>query len=510
MQETCATLFASILNPFFAMSSAAKSFSFLCLGTYPNPRDVIHCDVAIIGGGSSGTYAAVRLQDHGKGVAIIEKGPRLGGHADSYTDPESGQRINLGVMEFEDQPLVHKYFRRLRVELEPLTTANIYSTSKPLDFATGKVAAGYPGHSSAMIHAALEAYLEQAEKYPYLDEGFEKMPSPVPPDLLLDFGDFVQKYSLEPAMVVIQKYTGGNGDVLRLPTMYVIKLLNAPVVKAIMNNTFLQAGTSGVSSVLYDRALALLDSSSSSTVLLSSVASGIRRRPTQSKRPGSDSPLISIFAQTPTGSKLILCRAVLISVPPLISQLPFLELSAEEKSLFSRFSYAAYYTGLVRDGNLPKNTSWSNISQDLPYAMPASPCVYGLFWTGVGDIWDVKVGSDEELEEDEVTDLIMAAVRTIKQSEGIVVDGQDAETEIVALKSHAPFQMTVGVQDVEAGFYGKLMALQGKRATWWTGAAWAQQDSAAVWKYTEEQVLPDLLERLNSDEKGNRGNHFED
>ncbi|KAK7534844.1 uncharacterized protein J3D65DRAFT_629158 [Phyllosticta citribraziliensis] len=503
MQETCATLFASMLHPFVAMSSAAKSFSFLFLGTHPNPRDVIRCDVAIIGGGSSGTYAAVRLQDHGKSVAIIEKNQILGGHADSYTDPESGERINLGVMEFEDQPLVHKYFRRLGVELEPLTTANIYSTSKPLDFATGKIVSGYPGYSSAVIYAALDAYLVQAEKYPYLDEGFGNIPNPVPPDLLLEFGDFVQKYSLEPAMVVIQKYTGGNGDVLRLPTMYVIKLLNAPVLKAIMNNTFLQAGASGVSSVLYDRALALLDSSASSTVLLSSTASGIRRRPTKSRRPGSDSPLISIFAQTPSGPKLILCRALLISVPPLISQLPFLELSAEEHSLFSRFSYAAYYTGLVRDARLPRNTSWSNVARDSQYAMPASPCVYGLFWTGVGDLWDVKVGSDGELETEEVTALILAAVKSIKRSEGVVDgDGQGHGTEIVALKSHAPFQMTVGVQDVEAGFYGKLMALQGRRATWWTGAAWSQQDSAAVWKYTEEQVLPDLLESLKSDEKG--------
>lgn len=498
MQETCATLVASILHPFVTMSSTAKSFSLFFLGPYPNPRDVIHCDVAIIGGGSSGTYAAVRLQDHGKNVVVIERNSFLGGHADSYTDPESGERVNLGVMEFEDQPLVHKYFQRLGVGLEPLTTANIYSESKPLDFETGRAVAGYPGYTTVAICAALKEYLEQAQKYAYLEEGFESLPYPVPPDLLLDFGEFVKKYSLEAAMVVIQKYTGGIVDVLHMPTLYMIKLLNVSVVQAILDNTFLQAGASGVSSVVYDNALALLDASPSATVLLSSTASGIRRRPVKSKRPGSDAPLMSIFTQTPTGSKLILCRALLVTVPPLIPQLPFLELSSEEKSLFSRFSYDAYYTGLVRDASLSRNTSWSNVAQDSPYAMPASPCVYGLFWTGVGDLWDVKVGADKGVEEEEVRALIMAAVQTIKRSEGMFADddGHGQATEIVALKCHAPFQVTVAAQDVEAGFYAKLTALQGKRATWWTGAAWSQQDSAAVWKYTEEQVLPGLLERL--------------
>jgi len=47
--------------------------------------DIIERDVAIIGGGSAGTYSAVRLKDMGKSVVVIEKDVVLGGHTDTYS-----------------------------------------------------------------------------------------------------------------------------------------------------------------------------------------------------------------------------------------------------------------------------------------------------------------------------------------------------------------------------------------------------------------------------------------
>lgn len=40
---------------------------------------ILYRDVAVIGGGASGTYAAIRLQEEGKTVALLEKQNRLGG-----------------------------------------------------------------------------------------------------------------------------------------------------------------------------------------------------------------------------------------------------------------------------------------------------------------------------------------------------------------------------------------------------------------------------------------------
>jgi heterodisulfide reductase subunit A-like polyferredoxin len=48
--------------------------------------DIIERDVAIIGGGSAGTYSAVRLKDMGKSVVVIEKDVILGGQTDTYSE----------------------------------------------------------------------------------------------------------------------------------------------------------------------------------------------------------------------------------------------------------------------------------------------------------------------------------------------------------------------------------------------------------------------------------------
>jgi len=54
-------------------------------------------DVCIVGGGSSGTYAAIRLSDMGKCVLVIEQQDRLCGHTETYTEPMSRLKYDIGV-----------------------------------------------------------------------------------------------------------------------------------------------------------------------------------------------------------------------------------------------------------------------------------------------------------------------------------------------------------------------------------------------------------------------------
>ena len=53
----------------------------LAVRSHPEP---LERDVCIIGGGSSGTYAAIRLQQMGVTVALIEKEDRLGGKQTTF------------------------------------------------------------------------------------------------------------------------------------------------------------------------------------------------------------------------------------------------------------------------------------------------------------------------------------------------------------------------------------------------------------------------------------------
>ena len=60
--------------------------------------EVIERDVCIIGGGSSGTYSAIRLQQMNKTFALIEREDRLGGHVNTYIDPVTKQALDYGVV----------------------------------------------------------------------------------------------------------------------------------------------------------------------------------------------------------------------------------------------------------------------------------------------------------------------------------------------------------------------------------------------------------------------------
>jgi len=69
----------------------------------------------------------------------------------------------------------------------------------------------------------------------------------------------------------------------------------------------------------------------------------------------------------------------------------------------------------------------------------------------------------------------------------------NATPKFVGFNAHNPFELTVSTQAISDGFYGRLEALQGRRQTWWTGAAWQAQDSSSLWSFTEDTVLPKLV-----------------
>lgn len=62
----------------------------------------------------------------------------------------------------------------------------------------------------------------------------------------------------------------------------------------------------------------------------------------------------------------------------------------------------------------------------------------------------------------------------------------------VVFSSHTPFALTVPKEAIEAGFYKKLNALQGRRHSYYTGAAFQTQDSSLIWQFTEA-LLPSIL-----------------
>ena len=205
---------------------------------------VIERDVRVLGGGSSGTFSAVRLHDAGHSVVILERNQRLGGHTETYRDPATGIPTDYGVLLFHDMPVVTDHFARFDVPLIPIAPTNLGGPTVYFDFRTGRRVAGYAPPPQTEVAQALGTYFRylQQLKFTYydLDRGFD-LPQPIPPDLLLPFGEFVQRYALAPMVGIVFAYGQGLGDLLQMPTVYVLKNFSAQVLTSIFNNRFMLA-----------------------------------------------------------------------------------------------------------------------------------------------------------------------------------------------------------------------------------------------------------------------------
>jgi heterodisulfide reductase subunit A-like polyferredoxin len=83
-----------------------------------HPRDVITRDVCIIGGGASGTYGAIRLNDLGKSVVVVEQQSQLGGQTETYTDPASGNKTEMGVVAWYTNDIANSFFAQAACLIE--------------------------------------------------------------------------------------------------------------------------------------------------------------------------------------------------------------------------------------------------------------------------------------------------------------------------------------------------------------------------------------------------------
>jgi hypothetical protein len=456
--------------------TAAAAAGRLGLGALPEPTAdtneadysadaIITRDVAVIGGGATGTYSAIRLRDMGKSVVVVETNDRLGGHTNTYTDPATGGKVDIGVIVWHDLDIVHKFFERFDV---PLTKA-VFDTpgmvSKYVDYRTGKVVDYTPSDPSA----ALGAYGAQLANYPYLEGGFY-LPDPVPADLLLPFGDFVKKYALDAAVNLIFSFGQGLGDLLRQPTLYVMKNFGLDVLRNLQVGFLTTARHDN--SELYAKARAELGADAL-----------LRSRVVATDRDAAG--YANVLVQTPSGLKLIRAQKIVVTIPPKLYNLGGFDLDGTELSLFGQFGNSAYYTGVLRHSGIPDNMAVTNIGADTPYHLPALPGVYSISPTGIPGLHNVKYGSPTQLSDAQVKADIVASVKRLRTAGTLPT----TTPEFAAFASHSPFELTVPTNAIKAGFYRNLYALQGRNRTYYTGAAFHTHDSSLLWQFTEA-LLP--------------------
>ncbi|KAL0930694.1 flavin-containing superfamily Amine oxidase [Colletotrichum truncatum] len=440
------------------------------------PDEVIRRDVAIIGGGSSGTYSAIRLKDSGKNVVVVEAKDVLGGHTETYFDEATGRYHDYGVVALANDSIVNPYLERLGIPMIPVPTGGPSLKTVYFDFEQQQLLSNYTPDIDA---EALLRWSEAVAQYPFLEEGgLENVPVPVPEDLLLPLDEFLEKNGIGDPEFLHHDYNQGVGDPLRQTTLYAAKLMNARTFEWITNGWLTHAN--GNNHDIYDKALEVLgDDALLGTRVISMDRSG---------------DLVRVLVQTPSGIKLIEAEKLLVTIPLFPYNLEGFDLSPDESQLFSQFNATGYYTAILRNTGLSNDIRVNNIGSKNPYQLRKFPGAYAYRPAGIDGLFDVTLGSQGFLPDAYVKSIVVDDLKSLQEAGVISKDVDVEKTEFVRYAAHNPFTPTVSAENIRNGFYKKLFSLQGQRHTYYTGGSWSIQDSSGLWRFTEEKVLPLVLE----------------
>ncbi|KAH7309220.1 hypothetical protein B0I35DRAFT_360007 [Stachybotrys elegans] len=464
------------------MSALAR----LTCGAQKTKDDSIEVDVAIVGGGASGAYLAVRLrEDYEKQIVVIEKTDRLGGHVHSYQPPDGGDPINYGVQAYLNRPRTADFFERFNVSLvdpELSDGIDLFLRTKNVDFQSGQsVDVDYGPFDLAGVPEALLRYLGFAIKYqPWFEDGYFQQ-GEVPEDLLLPFGDFLDKYNLGGALGVLRNLLWLS-EPLKTSTWHVMAVVGQPQIAAfgldLTGPSFKYPGTHS-SETLFDRVLDLL----ADDVLLKSTVAASKRTDTG----------VSLTVQTPSGQKSVRAKKLLIAATPSPDNIGSWDLDDNESTLFGKFSWETLYVGVINGTGLPNDvTGIRNTPDDeKDFFLPQGNFVDAYDRSGDRDIWQTRVIGGRALSLDEARAMLLSPLHTMGES-GLYPIG---EPSIAAFASHGLTVPKLTPDDLKDGFYNKLYSLQGQRSTFWTGLTWAPDYTPIIWDFNEK-LLPQIVEGL--------------
>ena len=332
------------------------------------------------------------------------------------------------------------------------------------------------------IAAAAQSYsINVLAKYPWIDAGFI-VPDPVPAELLLPFAELAKKYSFEALLPVIAQYNWYTGDVSTIPALYGVKGLGPALLGSIFGK-FIVA-SSGDTRSLYQAAAKELGDS----VLLESTIVSVRRTAKTGKA-------VNILVNQPgQPAKLIRAKKLLVAIPQTLKNIGTYDVSGDERDIFSKFSALGYWAGVVAVPGL--GNSVRNVGVQTPYNQPVIPGANSIQASAAPGYFTTSVGfNDLNYTEASSQAVIRSSLATLAAVGGVPAGSAEAATFPFS-SDHGPFNLRVSSRDIKNGFYKKILAMQGKRNTYWAGAAFTGHNSGSVWNFNVGIIIPALKKDL--------------
>ncbi|KXH65647.1 FAD dependent oxidoreductase [Colletotrichum salicis] len=391
-------------------------------------------DVVVVGSGAAGSHAAVWLRDHDQSVVVVEKASQL--------DAASNKSINVGVQAWMEYKDTFDFPKRMNVS----TSGSMQFTTldyKYVDFKTGSPVKVWTAPSSDAMYPALQRYLDVLEKYEdIILPGFENFPGAdaIPDDLVMPFRQFVEKYDIAAAVSQIWDSTAqGLGDTMDVPTLFVMQASGVPM--------------------LYESVAEFL----SDDVLYSSNIVSTAQRTDEGvsvKVAGANGTLTCIDA-----------KRLLIAFEPTPESLAPFNPDETETDVFDKIEFTTIYAGILRHPSLQTSTAYSNRS-------PAPGSTNYTVFPTTSQVGRIDyIGGTKDLFQftaviaDSIDNLIEAG--TVPASNGTL--------SFVSFANHGKMHPRVTGEELRAGFIRKQTVLQGRRSTWYTGAAFSAGFSTVVW-----------------------------
>ncbi|KAF2100139.1 hypothetical protein NA57DRAFT_37580 [Rhizodiscina lignyota] len=459
------------------------------------PEDIITKDVAIIGGGASGTYAAVRLrEDLNTNIVVIEEKDRLGGHVNTYVDPISNISIDYGVEAYLRYGDTAAFFTRFHVPITPYTQSP--QTSVYVSTTSGSNLTSYTAPSLEAQIGAIATWLNLTEKYANITlPGLWNFPagSNIPSELLLPFGEFAQRHGIEAAAPIFTVVSNvGIGGIEKVLTLYVLFAFGIPVTQEFLNSSlFVPANLSN--SVLYDRAYNLLRDD---VILQSRVTIGER---------SANGVKLVIQSKNSTSKKLIKAKRMLFTPPPSVRNLEPFGLTGNETAALSTFTGTWSFAAVARIPAIPAGYSVYFYApdatldnylgiRDWPWTLsittaPKIPPEEHLF--------EILFAANYSLSHADAKRIITTAVQNLTISGTFASNSTNATIDFVAFQDHNSILWRQPASELRAGIVQDVYALQGQHSTWYTGGLWSEDYTGNVWAFTDS-VLPRLIASLHS------------
>ncbi len=424
----------------------------------------IHRDVCILGAGASGMFAADRLRDHGHTVAVLEKTDRVGGHSETW---RSGLKsYNIGVRVYRDTPLLRSVFAKYGVALQRIDN---HLPNRYFDSRTGERSAYEVPAPLSILDSMLRYIFLLKTRYAYVDKPGLDLPHPVPEELLMPFGKWLESHGLAKKYAPMTHYLQGMGSVSRITALYAFKNLRAQIVESVLFNSFV-APVTGVEHLYHLMAERL----GADLQLSASLRSVVRT-------PGMP---IEVVVDTPQGALRVTCDRLLVCCPPLVENLSAFDLSAAERDLFSRFKHRQYCTAIAEIDGIPTETIHSNVAAD-PVNDDIHPAIYTIMPTHAPRHYNVLYGAEVGLPDETVKDHMVRDINKLNFGPG---HPPVVFKRFALFKSHYPYDLHVDPAEIRAGFYAKVNAMQGQLNTWYLGAAVDTHDTASVWAHAEKAI----------------------